>query len=82
MKSREVGYEFRAGRIAAGGNIQTDGHVVYSYQMLIARRSPDGTVEVIDRKESPSVTTSKHIGFVLNACPNAKIVGGFDKPGR
>jgi len=82
MKSREVGHAFRDGLVAAGGSIVTDGRVVYSYQMMIARKQSDGTVEIIDRKHSPSRTTSKHIGYVEGACSGAKVVQGFGKPGK
>lgn len=59
-------------RYGAAGAFRTSGGVVYSYDLPIARF--DYPPVVLDKKRSPSTTTSKHIGFVRRAWPNARVV--------
>lgn len=39
--------------------------VIFSYRMPIAKLLFNRTIEIVDRRESPSVTTSTHIGGIV-----------------
>jgi len=59
----------RPANTTGGGQLHTDGHRLFSYQLLIATRSDDGTVAV----EVPytSSTTARHISMAMRAATNA-----------
>lgn len=63
----------------ATGTCSTDGHNVWSYDMLIARRDLKGRVYVVNRKASPLRTTSSQIDALMLTFPDA-IVFGAPKP--
>lgn len=78
---------FKAGKAVQGDSKRTcwtDGHNLYSYNMLIAKRfdwldfgkedRPKELFVVIDRKYGPSKTTRMHIDEVLGEFPYAQIV--------
>lgn len=73
---------FKLGKAAQGDSkrtIWTDGHNVYSYSMLIAKRFTDNSNKVmfvvIDRSYGPSKTTKMQIDGIRNALePNVSIV--------
>ena len=58
--------------------IWTDGHNIYSYRMLIAKRFSDGSggerIVIIDRSYAPSATTRNKIDAVRAYYPNAGTV--------
>ena len=54
--------------VVIAGNLTICENSIYSYQKKIGfRDSTMGTVFLLDRKLSPSVTTTRHIGMVLGA---------------
>jgi hypothetical protein len=56
-----------AGRAAIGDSkrtISTDGAVLYSYAMPIARRLPNGRVEMVERGRAPTATTRAQLSAV------------------
>lgn len=52
---------------------RTDGETVWSYEMVIAKRSNSGTVFVADRELGPSRTTRAHIDALLLAFPRSSL---------
>ena len=57
-------------KVATKGNLVLCGSDIYSYQMKIGEKLRDGHrnfIRLVDKEESPSVTTSKHLGLVRNA---------------
>lgn len=65
-KSQSVVLAALRGQASKAGAFATRGGIVYSYALPIADlRNPDGPYYVLSKSASPSVTTSKHIGFVL-----------------
>ncbi len=76
---------FLAGRKHSEKTCRTDGWRIYSYALLIAARvdtqgepaevgAPGARVLVLDKRVSPSVTTSGQINAVLAAVPGAQVV--------
>ena len=76
---------FLAGRRHSEKTCSTDGWRLYSYALLIAARvdakgepvdvgAPGARIVVLDKKLSPSVTTSTQINSVLAAVPGAQVV--------
>jgi len=66
MRNSQVVLRFAAGRRAAAGNLHTDGRSLWSYELKIAQRTPQGIV--VGDFTAPggdfySVTTSKHVGM-------------------
>lgn len=62
-------------RIATAAAFTTAGGIVYSYSLPIGNlRHEDGPYYVLDKRESPSVTTSKHIGYLMGGLPSRQIV--------
>jgi len=74
MNAQTVAERFADARRGSGSNIMSTGDRVYSYEMLIAKRTPKGAVQVISVKQSPTRTTSRHINCVLGAVPDAIVV--------
>lgn len=59
---------FISGRRGGNVTLSTDGDTVFSYDMPIAQRLRNGSLEVITRDQGPSATTRTHIagvGFAL-----------------
>ena len=73
MNAQTVAERFADNRRGSGSNIMSTADRVYSYEMLIAKRTLAG-VEVISPKQSPSQTTTRHINCVLGAVPEAVVV--------
>lgn len=65
---------FKTNSACDEGTIRTDGTTVWSYQMVIAKRRQDGSVEIIDVAKSPSRTTSSHIRACLVGFVGAQVV--------
>lgn len=76
---------FLAGRKHSEKTCRSDGWRIYSYALLIAARvnaqgepvevgAPGARVLVLDKRVSPSVTTSGQINAVLAAVPGAQVV--------
>ena len=66
MRNKDVIRSFAWGKRAAAGNLQTDGRSLWSYNLKIAQRTPEGVV--VGDFTAPgggfySVTTSKHGGM-------------------
>jgi hypothetical protein len=66
MRNQDVIRSFAWGKRAAAGNLQTDGRSLWSYNLKIAQRTPEGVV--VGDFTAPgggfySVTTSKHVGM-------------------
>ena len=66
MRNKDVIRSFAWGKRAAAGNLQTDGLSLWSYDLKIAQRTPEGVV--VGDFTAPgggfySVTTSKHVGM-------------------
>ena len=66
MRNQDVIRSFAWGKRAAAGNLQTDGRSLWSYDLKIAQRTPEGVV--VGDFTAPggcfySVTTSKHVGM-------------------
>lgn len=64
------------GRYAAAGAFHTAGGIVYSYDLAIGDLRGDliQDFRILDKKRSPSTTTSKHIGYLLREYPRARVV--------
>ena len=65
MRNKDVIRSFAWGKRAAAPNLQTDGRSLWSYDLKIAQRTPEGVV--VGDFTSPggdfhSLTTSKHVG--------------------
>ena len=73
MKAHQVADAFANGQVGSASNLMSSGKEVFSYQMKIAEREPDGTFRVISTDESPSRTTSKHINIVRRALPSSLV---------
>ena len=65
---------FIGGRSANEGTIRTDGVVLYSYALPIARRLGADDYLILDKNESPSKTTSAHINQAREYLRDATIV--------
>ena len=66
MKNQDVIRSFAWGKRAAAGNLQTDGRSLWSYNLKIAQRTPEGVVVgdfTAPGGDFHSVTTSKHVGM-------------------
>ena len=66
MRNQDVIRSFGWGKRAAAGNLHTDGRSLWSYDLKIAQRTPEGVV--VGDFTAPggdfySVTTSKHVGM-------------------
>ena len=67
---------FKVGKAIKGdskGTIHTDGHNIYSYNMLIAKHFDNGgkpMYVIISDEYSPSVTTTKHIRQIQSELPH------------
>ncbi len=66
MRNQDVIRSFAWGKRAAAGNLQTDGRSLWSYNLKIAQRTPEGVV--VGDFTAPgggfySMTTSKHVGM-------------------
>ena len=66
MRNQDVIRSFAWGKRAAAAHLQTDGRSLWSYDLKIAQRTPEGVV--VGDFTSPgggfhSVTTSKHVGM-------------------
>lgn len=65
-------------RKASAGAFATENGLVYSYNLAIGNfqhvNGPYGEIFVLDKRESPSVTTSKHIGYLMRGLPSKQIV--------
>ena len=66
MRNQDVIRSFAWGKRAAAGNLHTDGRSLWSYDLKIAQRTPEGVV--VGDFTAPggdfySVTTSKHVGM-------------------
>jgi hypothetical protein len=66
MRNQDVIRSFAWGKRAATPNLQTDGRSLWSYNLKIAQRTPEGVV--VGDFTSPgggfhSMTTSKHVGM-------------------
>lgn len=59
-------------KVTVKGNLVLCGTEIYSYQMKIGEKYQD-LLYLIDRADSPSVTTSKHLGLVRNAAREANV---------
>ena len=66
MRNQDVIRSFAWGKRAATANLQTDGRSLWSYDLKIAQRTPEGVV-VGDFTATGggfhSMTTSKHVGM-------------------
>ena len=66
MRNSQVVRHFAAGRRAAAGNLQTDGRSLWSYDLKIAQRTPEGVVVgdfTAPGGDFHSVTTSRHVSM-------------------
>jgi len=54
---------------------RTDGVTVWSYEMPIARRTPSGTIVVLDPEKAPSRTTKLQVLTILRFIPSAPLLG-------
>ena len=66
MRNKDVIRSFAWGTRAATANLQTDGRSLWSYDLKIAQRTPEGVV--VGDFTAPgggfhSMTTSKHVGM-------------------
>ena len=78
MNTHTVAERFADNLRGSGSNVMSTGDRFYSYQMLIAKRTRTGAIEVISKKQSPSQTTTRHINAVLGAVPEAIVVDKLD----
>ena len=63
---RDIPKAFANGRRAHAGNLYTDGRSLWSYDLKIAQRTPEGIVVGDFTTQGGcyySVTTSKHVGY-------------------
>ena len=66
MKNQDVVRSFAWGKRAAAANLQTDGRSLWSYNLKIAQRTPEGIVVgdfTAPGGDFHSMTTSKHVGM-------------------
>jgi hypothetical protein len=70
---REVIDAFLAGKAKNGETCSTNGETIFSYRLPIAARR-GGRLLVLDRKHSPSNTTSGQISACMFALPGAEVV--------
>ena len=68
MRNEEVVDAWVNGRVAAGGNLLTDGQKLYSYRLCIGTTATDGSKVVHDYTARGdlgfvSMTTSQHVGL-------------------
>ena len=62
-------------RNASAGAFSTSNGIVYSYSLPIGNlQFGNGPYYVLDKRKSPSVTTSKHIGYLMRGLPSREIV--------
>lgn len=76
MNNLSVARAWVRGDSAKTKNFSTDGESLWSYNLLIAKRSPYG-MKVYDYTRSGSfvsMTTSKHVGIALRAAGVASLV--------
>ena len=62
--AQKVLQAFAENKPKKGDSISTNGSEVFSYNMLIARTSPTGGVELLVYADAPSATTRSHIRAV------------------
>ena len=67
---------FKVGNKYSCGPISTTGQEVYSYHMLIAKRTSKG-IELIEYNKAPSATTRTHVRALEITFPSAIRVIGF-----
>ena len=67
---------FKAGKRYYCLTMYTDGQEVYSYFMLIAKRTSKG-IELIEYNKAPSATTRTHVRALEITFPSAIRVIGF-----
>ncbi len=63
---RDIPREFANGRRAHAGNLSTDGRSLWSYDLKIAQKTPEGIVVgdfTSQGGDYHSMTTSKHVGY-------------------
>ena len=63
---RDIPRAFSNGRRAHAGNLSTDGRSLWSYDLKIAQKTPEGIVVgdfTSQGGEYHSMTTSKHVGY-------------------
>lgn len=77
MKNIEVIEKFINGCISSGGNLTSTSDRLYSYQTCIAERTKNG---YIINKTKYSVTTSKHVGMLLNQLHHTNVKYVEDVP--
>lgn len=66
MKNQDVIRSFALGERGAAANLQTDGCSLWSYNLKIAQRTPEGVVVgdfTATGGDFRSMTTSKHVGM-------------------
>ena len=66
MRNDAVVFAFSRGEPARAGRLWTDGRSLYSYNLMIARRTPAGIVVgdfTAGGGDFYSVTTSRHVGL-------------------
>ena len=66
MRNKDVIRSFAWGKRAATPNLQTDGRSLWSYDLKIAQRTPEGVVVgdfTAPGGQFHSMTTSKHVGM-------------------
>ena len=73
---------FKLGKPKSEPHLMTDGRTVFSYEMPIAARLPDGRIAVVDRGFSPSATTSAHIRPFEDAHPDRVKCSGIRLSGN
>lgn len=59
--AQKVLQAFAENKSCNGDSIRTNGTEVYSYNMLIARTTPDGDIELLHYCDAPSATTRSHV---------------------
>lgn len=78
------------GRDHKKASVSTDGTYIYSYRLPIAGRGLDGVIEVLLGRQSPSITTSKHLGWFSYlagrrvdalGCPQCAVCAGYHEAG-
>lgn len=76
MKNISVARAWVSGSAAKTKHMSTDGESLWSYNLLIAKRSPYGknVYDYTASGEFVSVTTSKHVGLALRAAGNASLI--------
>lgn len=73
LRNRDVVEAFLRRERADSGHLHSDGGTLRSYAMPIARWVDGGKVQIVDRSDSPSRTTSRHINMVRKAVPPLRI---------